>query len=107
MKGYRFYAEMQEARQSKAGSKRWLPFTRATLARGAERGELANCLAVALDENGRPTGEALASVYEVADAPVCVTGCDPGYLRERCVRIPAALARKLHPELFRRLTNVL
>jgi hypothetical protein len=107
MKGFRFYAEMTEARRSKHGSERWLPFTRKMLREeNAAKGHLCNCVAVFLQDDNRPlyqSGgniEALAPVYDVQNAPVCVTGVSRGYLADRCVRIDAETARKLHPALF-------
>lgn len=107
MNGYRFYAEMQEERRSKAGTKRWLPFTRAVLQEGAKRGLLCNCIAIPLDDNGRPLWQvgslcmdALTPVMDVQNAQVASGSVDRGYLAKRCVRIDEATARKLHPALF-------
>lgn len=113
MKGYSFYAEMQEARNSKSGSKRWLPFTRAMLAEGAARDQRCNVVALYLDSKGRPfwqpggdCADAVCPVFDVQNSPVETASVSRKYLRQRCVRVPEALARKLHPALFDYLDRI-
>ncbi len=107
MKGYRFYAEMPADRGSKSGSKKWEPFTKAFLAWLAKDNFHNNCIAVPLDEKGQPmwcgnTFKMDAYVTDTDRSNSWPMGgvVERDYLRERCVRIDAALARKLHPKLF-------
>lgn len=101
MEGVRFYAEMQDERGSKSGSRRWKPFTRATLAAGAEEGQRCNVVAI-FPGNSRlgDQWDGIGSVLGTSNSPVCSVSPDSGYLRKRCVRVSEALARKLHPRLF-------
>ena len=109
-KFYRFYAEMPEPWRSKSANKEHEAFTRKTLTAWAARGLTANCVAVLLDEKtGRPMTGGSGS-YECASAcyfhnnSACAGSSVSGeYLRERCVRVSADLARKLHPALFQYL----
>lgn len=121
MKGYRFYAEMPEARKSKAASNAFplFPWTVAALREKAQSGEFnghmvnrAPCVvAVALQSDGRPywnndgTLEAVSVGIDGNHHSYCWTSVSPEYLRIRCTRIPEELARKLSPELFRRLES--
>lgn len=106
MKGYRFYAEMDEARGSKSASKRWGAFNRNWLQWYANENGYVNCIAVLL-ENGQPMYQGSTMRFDVisavngcSNAPVCLGGADNDYLRKRCVRIDEDLARRLHPRLF-------
>lgn len=112
MKGYRFYAELPEHRGSKSGSKQHLPFTRRYLEGLAAGNYHHNVVAIPLNEKGQPlwhVGEpvmdSFAGLNDRANAPVCSTSTSRDYLRTRCVRIDAALAKKLHPNLFHYLEN--
>jgi hypothetical protein len=108
MKGYRFYAEMEDARCSKSASKRWSPFTRGYLQNLAAGSWHNNCIAVLLDESGQPLWcgkdrdqmDAICPVNGRPNASVELGLPSIGYLRTRCVRISAELAKKLHPNLF-------
>lgn len=107
MKGYRFYAELPDGRASKSASKRYAAFTRANLEQLAARGAHNNCVAVPLDEAGRPlwqgatmNADAVVSVRGTPNSPVCGGSVSRDYLRTRCVRVPQALACQLHPNLF-------
>ena len=106
MKGFRFYAELPTERGSKSGCKRFMPFTRKVLSWAAENRQNVNCVATPLDDAGRPlwqagdTMDAVCAVQDVPNGGCCFGGVSREYLRKRCVRIPAALARKLHPALF-------
>lgn len=102
MEGVRFYAEMQDERRSKSGSKRWAPFTREMLRRGAEEGHRCNVVAVLVCNGRGPSGdfEAISSVMGIDNSPVCSSAVDDEYLRRGCVRISETLARRLHPLLF-------
>jgi len=112
MKGYRFYAEMPEARGSKSGSKRHRPFTRRWLEAHAIAGGRNNVIAVLLDEKGQPLWTpgtncmaAICPINDCSNAPVQSGSPSIDYLRTRCVRIDAELAKKLHPNLFSYLEN--
>lgn len=107
MKGYRFFAEMSEERGSKSGSKCYHAFTRDYLEGLADQGRHHNCIAVPLNQYGDPlwVGDTLKmDAYhtgsDLANGWVSSGLVERGYLRTRCVRISAALARKLHPRLF-------
>lgn len=107
MKGYRFYAEMPETRGSKAGTKDYVPFTRKYLRQLAEGRHHNNCLAVLVDELGpipsaRHSGfdAFCASTDRANEGRIELGSPMPEYLRKRCVRIDADLARRLHPNLF-------
>ena len=112
MKGYRFFAEMPEERVSKSASKAYpfFPWTVAQLRERAAQGYRATCVAVFLDDSGRPlwngVGDSMESMAVAIDgnhSSYCVTGVTREYLRKRAVRVPGELARRLSPELFRRL----
>lgn len=111
MKGFRFYAEMPEGRRSKAASKAhpMFPWTVAALRGHAARGGRAQVAAVPLMDNGRPcwtpsgSMDAIAMGIEGNPLSYTLTTVDPGYLRQRCIRIPEDLARHLSPELFAKL----
>lgn len=107
MKGYRFYAELPDSRGSKSGSKKWAPFTRRTLTNDADHGFHNNCIAVPLDDrgylywlHGMLMADCFAAVHGTSNSPVHGTSHSCDYLRIRCVRISAELARRLHPNLF-------
>lgn len=113
MKGYHFYATMPDERKSKSASKQYpmQPFTRATLASWAEQGRYVECLAVD-PESKQISFSHTAIQYDCVgalmadnDQAVCGSTCHNTYLRERCVRISEATARKLHPSLFRYLES--
>jgi hypothetical protein len=106
MKGYRFFAEMPEERKSKSASKAYpfLPWTVATMRKFAAEGVQVNCVALILDEkpyvqNGNVLQGAVTAVYATTDSPCCYGSVGFEYLRKRCVRIPAELVEKLHPQL--------
>lgn len=121
MKGFRFYAEMPQARKSKSASKAnpLFPWTVAALRARAQSGEFegfftnrAPCVtAVELQSNGRPAWNNDGTFGVVAAAidgnhhsyGYCSASHD--YLRKRCTRIPEDLARILSPELFRYLES--
>lgn len=108
MKGYKFYAEMPGDRGSKSASQRHNAFTREELQRIAAHGNNCNCIAVLLDERGQPLWcgkdrdqmDAICPLNDRSNAPVELGLPSIGYLRTRCLRINAELARKLHPYLF-------
>lgn len=106
MKGYRFYAEMPDQQRSKSGSKNQWAFNREFLHRVADTGMHNNCIALML-EDGRPmwnsAGDKMDAIVPAglrSNSAVCSGQVDQGYLRKRCVRIDAELARQLHPCLF-------
>jgi hypothetical protein len=112
MKGYRFYAEMPEARKSKSASKAnpFFPWTVAALTEAANNGRRFCVAAVELDESGRLVWNGGSNTFGmVAPAidqnPHSYGYCSGtrGYLAKRCTRIPESLARVLSPELFRYL----
>lgn len=110
MNNYRFYAEMEDARSSKAASKRWPAFTRERLEGMAAGGWHCNVIAVLLDEKGKTCWcgntdkmDAFVAVSSQPNPPVELGTPSLGYLRKRCVRISEELARRLHPNLFKRL----
>jgi len=112
MKGYRFYAEMEDARSSKSASKRWPAFTVSHLRKMAAGGWHVNVIAVLLGEKGQPLWTpgtncmaAICPMNGCSNAPVQSGSPSIDYLRARCVRIDAELARKLHPNLFSYLEN--
>lgn len=112
MKGYKFYAEMLEERGSKSASKQYPAFTRGHLRALADLGYHCNVVAVPLDRRGRPLWQgstlnmdAFAGLTDRLNAPVCSTSTSRDYLRDRCVRINAELARRLHPNMFHYLEN--
>lgn len=109
MKGFRFHAEMPEARGSKSASKSFpfFPWTvKALRTRAEESGFQCAVTAVELDENGRLCWNDRDSFGMVAQAisenPYSYGYCSGSreYLRKRTTRIPESLARKLSPELF-------
>lgn len=109
MKNYRFYAELpDDGRESKSGSKHYHAFTREHLRSKADRGLRNNCIAVLIDDKGQPlwhvgtdgTMDAIVPAYGANNAAVCCGCVSRDYLRKRCVRIDAELAKKLHPNLF-------
>ena len=118
MKGYHFYATMPDERKSKGASKAHrMPFTRKTLESyaqptlppGTGPRKYVECLAV-MPDTAQPSVHHAALQYDCVgalmadnDQAVCGSTCHNTYLRERCVRISEALARKLHPALFRHL----
>ena len=114
MDGFTFYACMPAGRESKSASKKYphQPWTRATLKAMAERGAYADCMAVATDpsqawlaDRGGLMKECIGGVYLHDNSACCAASTSVDYLRNRCVRISEALARRLHPELFKRLAE--
>lgn len=110
MKGYHFYTTMPDERKSKSASKAWpRPFTRATLRDFAQEAPCyVECLAVDPESfsDGMPGGrkfECAGALQADNDQAVCGSSCSREYLRDRCIRISEAPARKLHPALFRYL----
>jgi hypothetical protein len=107
MKGFRFYAVMPGNRRSKSASKAHPhdPWTVARLRARADASERVECLAVNAaggPRRGCPALEYDAAALAIDGVPSSVCGCgvSADYLRARCTRIPEALARRLHPELF-------
>jgi hypothetical protein len=43
--------------------------------------------------------EAVTSLYEYADSPVCCSSVSMEYLREKCKRIPERMVKLIHPKL--------
>lgn len=112
MQGYHFFAVMPDERKSKSASKRFpfQPWTRATLQTYADAGNYVECLAV--DPEGFADMSLGGRKFECAgalmadnDQAVCGSSCSHDYLHKRCTRISEALARKLHPSLFRYLES--
>lgn len=109
MLGYRFYAEMPEARKSKSASKAFpVPHTRAGIKRAVAAGNRFNVCAVLQPAEvyhgaSGATLEAIAAVFDHDNSGVCLTGVSPQWLRERTTHIDEATARKSHPALFARL----
>ena len=107
MKGYRFYAELPDSWGSKSASKKQPAFTRKLLEGYAGRGSHCNCIAVPLEDDGRPMYQGSTLNFDafgvvLTHTPRSVEGVSSNaeYLRKRCVRIDEALARRLHPQLF-------
>lgn len=104
MNGFHFYAEMPEERKSKSASKAFphQPWTRKTLQGYADKGINVNVTAVSTEREHRHHGtiDAIGAVYYHPNSDVATTGVSRDYLRKRTVRVPEALARKLHPALF-------
>lgn len=113
MKGYRFYAEMPEARKSKAASKAnpFFPWTRKGLADHAAQGGKATLIVVPLDETRRPNWghglefEGLSVAIDNNHYSYCWTMVHRDYVTKRATRITAELARALSPEAFRHLES--
>lgn len=107
MKGYRFYAELPAHRASKAATKKHDAFTRAWLENLADSGLYRNVIAVMHENgtNGAGDYDALSAVRDVSNSPVESAGVSPDYLRKRGVLVSEALARRLHPALFRALAQ--
>lgn len=104
MNGYKFHAEMPEARKSKGASKAYpAPFTRAGLKALAASGGLCNVCA-AFGESFLSQGgvmvEIVSAVFSHENSSVACNSASREYLLERTVRIDEATARKLHPALF-------
>ncbi len=109
MKGYRFFADMPDARKSKSANKSFpfFPWTVAALrTRAEESGYRADVLALCLDDQGGMFWNNDSTVECVA---VTIAGnphsygnasASRDYIRQRCTRIPESLARLLSPELF-------
>lgn len=93
MRGYRFYAEYDSAKDKRANK------------------HSGNVCAVLLDKERRPlyTGsgkvELIAAVTHAPDSDVCTTSASPEYLREKCKRISEERARAIHPRLFNYLDS--
>lgn len=98
MKGIRFYVEL-------AGLPKRM--TRKQLRERGDRGQITNVVAVFLgDEHLCPdfTQEALVATFEAAGSDVSLGSVSRQYLRG-CRHIDEVTARKLHPQLFRRLDD--
>ena len=113
MKGYRFYAEMPEARKSKSASKAtpFFPWTVGALRAESNVNGFKACI-VAVDLcNGNPVWNsdgtmcATTSAFDSNHYSYCGGSVSREYLRKRCVRVPEELARKLSPEIFRYLSE--
>lgn len=108
MKGYQFFAVMPDERKSKGASKLFpfQPWTRATLRTYADAGRYVECLATFGECYNHGQGnmlECIGALQAGNDQAVCGSSCAIDYLRDRCVRIDEALARRLHPALLRAL----
>jgi len=104
MKHVSFHAVMPQDRASKSASKKHphSPWTVATLRRMAEEGQRVEVFALHREDGWRrnPGGAALVFDVELGNwGAIEYTGCSLEWLRRRTVRIPEALARKLHPEI--------
>lgn len=100
MRGIRFYAEYPE------GTSKRQPVLAAT-----------NVVALLIPEDGssewysQPNGdggsmvlgECLSGVYDYPNSPVAGTAVAREYLEKRCKRVSERVARRIHPELFKRL----
>lgn len=108
MKGYRFYAEMSEARKSKSASKAnpFFPWTVNGIRNAvAMSGEGIDLLAVPLSAKGQPLWQGSTLNCDAIASPAGGGYCDScstshDYLVKRCTRIPESLARQLSPMLF-------
>lgn len=108
MKGYRFFANMPEARGSKSASKAnpFFPWTVKVLQERAATGFRCDVLAMCLDDRGNPewnndsTFGTVSTAIEGNPYSYCYGSASPEYVRKRCTRIPEALARQLSPEIF-------
>ena len=98
MRGYRFYAEYDSAKDKRADK------------------HSGNVCAVLLDEERRPLlnrpernnatmADAIAAGREQKNSPVCLTTVSLDYLREKCKRISEERARAIHPRLFNYLDS--
>lgn len=108
MIGYRFFACMPDGRKSKSASKQhpMQPWTVATLRTYAKRGTYVECVAIDIESAAlRCDGhiDCASALMADNDQAVCSSSCSREFLRKRCTRIPEAVARKLHPALFRYL----
>ncbi len=88
MKGYRFYLTHDTPKEKREGS------------------DNGNCVAIdtdVLEKHGSLEG--FGPVFFSPNSPVCWSGISSEYLRTKCKRISEARARKIHPELFKRLDS--
>lgn len=88
MDGIRFYAEYPDAHTRR------------------QRGIASNVVAMLTGPEHRCSDgsqEALCAVFDWPNAPVNLSAVSFEYLRTRCKRISEAEARKIHPEMFKRL----
>ena len=108
MIGFQFYAVMPEARKSKSASKAYPfdPFTAKNLKAkaAADPSFRHECLGLHIENIGGRSwrhnpGAACLTIEGVLNS-VGYSGVSLDYLAKRCVRIPEALARQLHPELL-------
>ena len=97
MKGYRFYAEMNDG--PKGGHKSGLPKKQviAVLVRPYGRGWAPFCIP------GKARVEAMVGLYDEDNPPVVLDAVDLQYLERHCKRVSESKARELHPRLFERL----
>ncbi len=87
MKGVRFYLEFRDkSKRQSSGT-----VVAALVLNGSYR------------SSGRVCYEAIAGLFDQANAPVAGTGVALDYLRQKCKRISEAQARITHPALFERL----
>lgn len=113
MKGFQFYAVLPQARGSKAASKAYPhdPFTVERLRQKATAGQRVECFALDIADHAgqswryNPQGAACVLDFESDRASIGFTSVSLEWLRKRCTRIPATLARELHPELFEYLES--
>ena len=94
MKNFRFYLEFPTASAKRRSGK-------------GNEGHSGNCIAVLLDDNGRPSWipggdclETFSAVYYQEDSPVCGSQASAGYLQSQCKRVSEGTARQVHPRLF-------
>ena len=96
MKGYKFYLEYPNKTEKHKGTVK---------NPGNHSG---NVLAVFNDIFWGKDGwlyEAEGAVLFTSNSPVGSTSVSPGYIEEKCKRIPERLAREIHPELFKVLDS--
>lgn len=99
MKGYRFFLEYPDAKSKRKGTVK---------NPGPHSG---NVVAISTDlkpysaGDGEIKQEGYTAVFDHPDSSVCWSSATWGYLRQQCRRIPEALARTIHPQLFKRLAE--
>lgn len=88
MKGIRFYEDLLDSRKKSSG----------------------NVIAVLVCNGIFFSGkiacyEAIGAIFHYSNSPVAGTSVSLDYLRAKCKRISEQKARKIHPNLFKRLDN--
>jgi hypothetical protein len=91
MKGYKFYLEYPDSKSKRKATRKNL---------GKHSG---NCVATwnswFLSETDWNV-DAITSIQDYSNCPVCCTSVSFCYLREKCKRISEQQAREIHPKLF-------